>query len=44
MKQPKEGPQWDDRVAITIMLGVWLAMGLIGLWTHGGSYVTFLLG
>lgn len=44
MKHPKQGPQWDDRVAIAIMVGTWLAMGLTGLVIHGGAYVAFLFG
>lgn len=44
MKQPKEGPRWDDRVAIAVCLVSWVAMGIFGLYMHGWSYVSFLLG
>lgn len=44
MKAPKQGPQWDDRVAIAIMLATWLALGLAGMVIQGGSYASFLLG
>lgn len=44
MKTPKTGPRWDDRVAIAIMVGTWLAMGVVGAVIQGGGYVAFLLG
>lgn len=44
MKTPKSGQRWDDRVAITIMIGTWLALGVAGACIQGGGYVAFLLG